>query len=47
MKPFSGRVARWHIFKQKIPIWVNFGILKWEMLIYFIAIWSILRPFGN
>jgi hypothetical protein len=20
-----GRVARWHIFKPKIPIWVNFG----------------------
>jgi hypothetical protein len=19
------RVARWHIFKPKIPIWVNFG----------------------
>jgi hypothetical protein len=21
----SSRVARWHIFKPKIPIWVNFG----------------------
>jgi hypothetical protein len=20
-----GRVARWFVFKQKIPIWVNFG----------------------
>jgi hypothetical protein len=24
-KPVSIRVARWHIFKPKIPIWVNFG----------------------
>jgi hypothetical protein len=22
---FLSRVARWHIFKPKIPIWVNFG----------------------
>jgi hypothetical protein len=21
----SGRVARWFVFKPKIPIWVNFG----------------------
>jgi hypothetical protein len=21
------RVARWHIFKPKIPIWVNFGAI--------------------
>jgi hypothetical protein len=25
LKPVSIRVARWHIFKPKIPIWVNFG----------------------
>jgi hypothetical protein len=23
--PVPGRVARWYIFKPKIPIWVNFG----------------------
>jgi hypothetical protein len=30
------RVARWFIFKTKIPIWVNFGVpyLDWKMLIY-------------
>jgi hypothetical protein len=22
----NGRVARWHIFKPKIPIWVNFAL---------------------
>jgi hypothetical protein len=22
---FSARVARWYIFKPKIPIWVNLG----------------------
>jgi hypothetical protein len=41
-------VARWHIFKPKIPIWVNFGGSCngrcWYM--YFIAIWSILWHFG-
>jgi hypothetical protein len=21
----GNRVARWHVFKQKIPLWVNFG----------------------
>jgi hypothetical protein len=36
------RVARWFIFKPKIPIWVNFG----KKLIYFMAIWNILLTFG-
>jgi hypothetical protein len=40
------RVARWHIFRPKIPIWVNLGWICngrcWY--VYFIAIWSILRP---
>jgi hypothetical protein len=26
----SARVARWHIFKPKIPIWVNFGVSRNE-----------------
>jgi hypothetical protein len=41
-------VARWFIFKPKIPIWVNFGgpYIDWKMLIYFMAIWNILRTFG-
>jgi hypothetical protein len=25
MKRVLARVARWYFFKQKIPIWVNFG----------------------
>jgi hypothetical protein len=43
------RVARWHIFKPKIPICVNFG--GWNgrcfvYLVYFVSIWYILCPFG-
>jgi hypothetical protein len=45
--------ARCYIFKPKTPIWVNFGGSKNENvamiyghLVYFTAIWSILRPFG-
>jgi hypothetical protein len=34
------RVARWFVFKPKIPIWVNFG---GPMLVYFMVIWNILR----
>jgi hypothetical protein len=30
---------------QKIPIWVNFGGSSNGMLVYFMAIWSILGPF--
>jgi hypothetical protein len=37
------RVARWYIFKPKIPNWVN---LQWNILVYFMAIWSIFQPFG-
>jgi hypothetical protein len=30
--PLESGVARWFIFKAKIPIWVNFGVPKdWEM----------------
>jgi hypothetical protein len=47
------RVARWHIFDPKIPIWVNFGgssmkdigILH-RHLVYFTAIWYSLWLFG-
>jgi hypothetical protein len=47
------RVARWYIFKPKIPIWIDFGgscngrcwyILS--PLVYFTAIWYILWSFG-
>jgi hypothetical protein len=32
---------------QKLTIWVNFWrVLKWKMLVNFMAIWSIVRPFG-
>jgi hypothetical protein len=51
----SHRVARWCIFKPKIPIWVNFGgpwngkvwYSLWQFEIYITAIWYILWPFGN
>jgi hypothetical protein len=38
------RVARWYIFKPKIPILVNFGVLQRKM-VNFRAIWSISLPF--
>jgi hypothetical protein len=28
------RVARWYILKQKIPIWVNFGVSRKERCWY-------------
>jgi hypothetical protein len=44
-----GRVARWFVFKPKIPIWVNFGGPEngkyWSFgifyghSVYFMAIW--------
>jgi hypothetical protein len=49
------RVARWFVFKPKIPIWVNcLGVFQWKILahfydhlVYFKAIANILRPFGT
>jgi hypothetical protein len=48
------RVARWFIFKPKIPIWVIFRALGMEMfglvfghLEYIVASWYILLSFGN
>jgi hypothetical protein len=42
------RVARWYVFKTKNP---NFGkfwrVVQRKMWKYFMAIWSILQPFGN
>jgi hypothetical protein len=43
----TSREARWYIFKQKIPICVFFGGPYRKMLVYFIAIWNKLRPFGK
>jgi hypothetical protein len=41
------RVARWYIFKTKIPILGKFlMVLQWKMLVYYMAIWSNLRSFG-
>jgi hypothetical protein len=52
------RVARWFVFKPKIPIWVNFGgacygksILRpseifYGHLVYFVVIWYIFPRFG-
>jgi hypothetical protein len=43
----QARVARWHIFRPNIPILGKFWrVLQWKMLVYLIAIWSYLRPFG-
>jgi hypothetical protein len=42
---FMSGVARWLVFKPKIPIWVNFRG-SCNKTIYFVAIWFILRPFG-
>jgi hypothetical protein len=51
--PLGIRVARWFIFKPKIPIWVKFWrVLQWKMLVffchlvYFALIRSVLLPFG-
>jgi hypothetical protein len=38
--PAHDSVARWYIFKPKIPIWINFGGS------YNVRSWSILWPFG-
>jgi hypothetical protein len=40
-------VARWFIFKPKIPIWVNFGgsLNGRCWYIMYMAVWSILRSF--
>jgi hypothetical protein len=44
----DGRVARWYLFKPKIPIWLNFGgASELKMLVYFMVIWNILQPFGT
>jgi hypothetical protein len=35
-----------HIFKPKIPIWINFWrVFQWMMMVYFMAIWYIILPF--
>jgi hypothetical protein len=41
----GGRVARWFVFKPKIPNLDKFWrVLQWKILVYFMTIWSILRP---
>jgi hypothetical protein len=47
-------VARWHIFKPKLPLWVNFKCLAMKYagkvkghFVYFPPIWYILWPFGT
>jgi hypothetical protein len=48
------RVARWFVFKPKIPIWVNFvglyneNVCKfYDHSVYFTVIWYNLWPFGR
>jgi hypothetical protein len=42
------RVARWNIYKSKIPIVVNFWrALKWKMWVYFRHIWSTYVLWGH
>jgi hypothetical protein len=40
------RVARCYFFVPKIPIWYVLEGLECKIVIYFIAIWNILRPFS-
>jgi hypothetical protein len=44
------RVARWFVFKPKIPNWVNFGMenlgIYYDHLVYFTSTGNILRPSG-
>jgi hypothetical protein len=42
----QSRVARWFIFKQKIPIWVNFGGPLNGTCFYILWSFEFLRPFG-
>jgi hypothetical protein len=53
LRPVQTRVARWFVFKAKIPILVNFGgpwngkfCLFYDHLEHFTAIWYNLWPFG-
>jgi hypothetical protein len=50
LQQFSSRVARWFVFKPKIPIWVNFvGYCFgkfYDHLIYFKPIGNMLWPFA-
>jgi hypothetical protein len=49
------RVARWYMFKPKIPVWVNFVVpwnenswyILWPFEICVMAVWYILWQFGN
>jgi hypothetical protein len=52
----GARVARWFVFKPKIPIlFIFWRALDWKKLVYFVVIWNnlqsigicILWPFGN
>jgi hypothetical protein len=51
---FGHRVARLHIFKPKIPIWVIFGrgcngrckFILYGHMVLLVAIWYIFSPFG-
>jgi hypothetical protein len=50
---YINRVARWFVFKPKIPIWLNFGGscygnlgIFYDHLVYFTAIVNVLWPFG-
>jgi hypothetical protein len=40
------RVARWFVFKPKIPLWKKFQGLILEYVGTFYAIWNILWTFG-
>jgi hypothetical protein len=40
----SVRVARWFVFKPKIPIWVNFWRVLCKILVHLMIFWTILWP---
>jgi hypothetical protein len=43
----NARVAKWHIFKPKIPIWVIMEGLAMDDVRIFYSIWSIIQPFNT
>jgi hypothetical protein len=45
IRRFRSRVARWFIFKPKIPIWVKFGLGTENVIIFYDRL-EYVRPFG-
>jgi hypothetical protein len=41
----GGRVARWYVKRKNLNLGKFLRVKQWNMLVYFMDIWSILRPF--